>query len=126
VATKHVRGLEELVRDLRKLTPEVAQDMLLTSFEAGSVPLASKWKSDAPYETGAYRRSIQVVREAKRVVVGTDITDPPYPLFLEFGTRQMPPHPSLRPALDSSQDNIRRTIRFSIEKQLQRLWPGNK
>lgn len=32
--------------------------------------------------------------------VGTDLTDPPYPFFLEYGTSRMPAYPAARPAWD--------------------------
>ena len=32
--------------------------------------------------------------------VGTDLVDPPYPYFLEYGTSRMPAYPAARPAWD--------------------------
>jgi len=40
------------------------------------------------------------------VIVGTDLTDPPYPYFLEFGTSRMPAYPSARPAFEETKDQM--------------------
>lgn len=36
------------------------------------------------------------------VIVGTDLTDPPYPVFLEYGTSRMGARPSARPAFEQT------------------------
>jgi len=36
--------------------------------------------------------------------IGTDLIDPPYPFFLEYGTSRMPAYPSARPAFDEMKD----------------------
>jgi hypothetical protein len=36
--------------------------------------------------------------------VGTDLVDPPYPYFLEYGTSRMAARPSARPAFDEMKD----------------------
>ena len=122
-----MRGLAELQRDLRKLTPTELLDTLLTGLEAGALPLRNEWKEEAPYESGDYKRSIQIVREAERVVVGTDIVKPPYPFYLEFGTRRMhKAHPSARPAVDKTEDAVKRNTRRAVELRLNHLLPGHK
>jgi len=86
------------------------------SLIAGALLIANEWKRRAPYRTGTYRRSIHVAghpeltpdfegpslapdREPLTVKMGTAIIDPPYPIFLEYGTSRMPPKPSRGPAL---------------------------
>lgn len=36
--------------------------------------------------------------------VGTNLTDPPYPYFLEYGTSRMPARPAARQAVDERKD----------------------
>lgn len=39
-----------------------------------------------------------------QAVIFTDLTDPPYPFFLEYGTSRMPAYPAARPAFDEKKD----------------------
>jgi hypothetical protein len=41
--------------------------------------------------------------------VGTDLVDPPYPFFLEYGTSKMPAYPAARPAWDEMGDTAVKT-----------------
>lgn len=47
-------------------------------------------------------------------LVGTDITDPPYPYFLEYGTSRMPAYPAARPAFDERYPEAVRTAGIVI------------
>jgi len=74
-----------------------------------AMPIQNAWKEKAPVLTGTYRRSIHT--ETERVgadhvdaVIGTDLTDPPYPVFLELGTVHMAARPSAQPAFDEQVD----------------------
>lgn len=70
-------------------------------------------------KTGQMKRSIHPEVESSTVVkIGTDITDPPYPFFLEYGTSRMPPYSFLRPALDENKDKARREIRKALKQVL--------
>lgn len=67
------------------------------------------WQRRAPVRTGAYRNSITAQdagsghAAAPSWVVFTGLVSPPYPFFLEFGTRKMAPRPSAGPAAQSAQ-----------------------
>ena len=47
------------------------------------------------------------------VVVSTDLTDPPYPLFLEYGTSRMQAYPIARPAFT---ENIETALGMTVEQ----------
>ena len=49
------------------------------------------------------------IHGAMTAVVGTDLTEPPYPYFLEYGTSRMPAYPAARPAFDEQADTAIRT-----------------
>lgn len=57
-------------------------------------------------DTGSYLRSIMYEFVGTSVIIGTDISDPPYPMFLEFGTSRMPAYPHVRPMLDANEGKI--------------------
>lgn len=65
-------------------------------------------------KTGTMRRSIhsEPVDEFGElsVKVGTSLEKPPYPWWLEFGTRKMEAKPFLRPALDESEKEALKEI----------------
>lgn len=101
---------------LKALDDRASASVLSTAARAGGGVVAAEWralfrrKSDASFpgslprrQTGTYSRSITVVtvqssRSSALVHVGPTISNPPYPIYLEFGTSRMPPHPIARPA----------------------------
>jgi hypothetical protein len=48
--------------------------------------------------------------DAKTALIGTDLTDPPYPFFLEYGTSKMPAFPAARPAWDEMGEPAQKAI----------------
>lgn len=124
-------GLPELRAKVDRFRDQV-EDAMAISLEAAALPLENAWKdkisnfyNDAGYvgpdgkrglvETGTFLRSIHHERISSReVAVGTDIVDPPYPKYLEFGTSRMAPKPTARPALDESAPRMRSEFRASM------------
>lgn len=51
-------------------------------------------------------------------LIGTDLTDPPYPYFLEYGTTRMPAYPAARPAFDERYPEAVRTAGIVIGRAL--------
>ena len=58
-------------------------------------------------DTGDLLRSIIVEDRINEIEVGSIITDPPYPQWLEDGTDIMEPRPWLAPAITAHEDDIR-------------------
>lgn len=91
------RELDAAIAYLKREAPGALEKGLF----AGGLVLETKWKQLVPVRTGNYRRSIHTqVTAPGEITVGTDITDPPYPYFLEMGTSRMAARPSARPAFD--------------------------
>lgn len=65
-------------------------------------------------KTGTMRRSIHSeptdVHGELSVKIGTSLDEPPYPFWLEFGTKRMSPKPFLRPALDETEKEALKEI----------------
>jgi HK97 gp10 family phage protein len=98
-------GLPELNAQLDAFAREVSSGPFVeAALTAGALPVQNRWKQLAPFLSGRYRSSIhtEIIRNGTEPAaeVGTDITDPPYPLYLEYGTSRMGPRPSMRPAYD--------------------------
>lgn len=107
--TYSIQGVNHLMAKLGKLESELPE-MMSAALKTGALTIQNRWKervlSDA-YKTGNYMRSIQVGEPEisathARVEIGTDITNPPYPFFLEYGTSRMSARPTMTPAFDES------------------------
>lgn len=117
-------GGREIRGKVRRLANQV-EGAMATATEAAALPLENAWKENIRayplIETGSYMRSVHhEVEESGAghavVLVGSDIVDPPYPFFLEFGTSRMEPKPTARPALDESQDAMRREYSEAMQQ----------
>lgn len=73
-------------------------------------------------DTGALRKSITVEVEedggSVKGVVGSTITNPPYPAYLEYGTSKMKPRPWMTPAIESSMDYIKARYEKAMKDSL--------
>ena len=117
-------GMASLERKFRNLEKVAQEKMLEQALVAGALVVQNEWKTRTPYRTGSYRRSIHIGGHSSlapgfngtdigkqsspdggaSVIVGTSITDPPYPIFLELGTSRMTARPSCGPAFDAKKD----------------------
>lgn len=70
-------------------------------------------------DNGDLRRSITFeVEEHSNSVkgkVGSTINNPPYPVYLEYGTSRMQPRPWLRPSIEKSEDYIRKRYEQALK-----------
>ena len=117
-------GMASLERKFRALEKVAQGKMLEQALVAGALLVQNEWKTHTPYRTGTYRRSIHIgghtdlapgfegtdigkqsgSDSGASVIVGTSITDPPYPIFLEKGTSKMVARSSCGPAFDAKKD----------------------
>lgn len=79
--------------------------------------IEADWKARAPVKTGTYRRSIHTDEEPEPgvSVVGTSLTNPPYPVYLEYGTRYMAARPSATPAAEKGRRDFAANVRKELE-----------
>ena len=120
-------GVPEAAEALNEISEELAGQHLADAGMAGALIIEDQWKDDAPYKTGTYKRSIhrEVLHQSKdrvEIAIGTNIDDPPYPYFLEFGTSKMPPHPSARPAFDKKKDEAAREVEEALLERVDLIW----
>lgn len=139
-ATAKIVGSAHVARTFAQMEKSARGEVLETALTAGALLVANRWKENAPYKTGQYRRSIHVgghtdqtpdfegddlggnVHSATRaeVVIGTAITDPPYPRWLEDGTSRMSARPSAQPAFDETKaaalKEVHRALKILVTK----------
>lgn len=121
-------GNAELNRKLNSIKHHMGQ-LIADSLMVGAMPMNDRWKENIRtwplVETGAYMRSVHVELvtqsvDSAEVMVGTNLVNPPYPYFLEFGTWAMTPKPVARNALDSTWGDVQREAQRAFEYLLQR------
>jgi len=117
----------QLKEALSKLDVATVERLANLALKSGGLVIANEWKRRAPIKTGTYRRSIHVAGAAEKtpdfegteldepgdkltVKIGTNIKEPPYPEFLEYGTSRMPPHPSAGPAMDATREEVLKEV----------------
>jgi HK97 gp10 family phage protein len=123
-----VRGLEELKRELNKLSVAIGDRLINNAARAGARVVARQAKANAPVgETGALKKSLRVRRRSaddrrRGEVVAYAGTPLFYAKFQEFGTVKQPARPFLRPAVDESTvaiyDAIQRNLSVGIDREV--------
>lgn len=104
-------GLEECLGKVDHLI-EAIETALPVAALASAKPIENAWKRGVQanfFKTGNYMRSIHstVVSHAGRTLelhIGTDIVDPAYPIFGEFGTSRMKARPTMTPAFEANKE----------------------
>ncbi len=136
-------GLAEFDRKFRALEKLAQTEMLENALVAGALVVANEWKAEVPVETGTYRRSIHIGGHTEltpgfegkdmgslhkgrtpgsaHIAVGTNITDPPYPSYLENGTRRMAARPSALPAFLAKREEALKEFTEALRDMLRRL-----
>ena len=110
----------------RACNPGEAPDYFVT-IKGRRIPVKERWKphiASSPgnppaVDTGNLKQSIIMdARLPGEVEVGSTITEPPYPVYLEKGTSQMAARPWLQPAIDAVVSRIEENIKQRILKAL--------
>lgn len=104
-------GLSECLSKVDHLV-EAVDIALPVAALASAKPIENAWKRNVQtsfFKTGNYMRSIHstVVARTSRTLelhIGTDLTNPPYPFFGEYGTSRMRARPTMTPAFTSEQN----------------------
>lgn len=103
---------------LATLDAAVRPETLRSGLGAAAFFVEGKAKIKAPVDTGFLSNSIQVdevTEHQATVVAGAE-----YAIYQEMGTRFMPAHPFMRPAIEDNQTQIRQIILGVIARRAQR------
>lgn len=116
--------IRDFEQGLKAMDDAMSEQAMVNALKLGAGVFQRTWKRKVPYRSGTYRRSIKfkvLERSSQRVIVavGTNIVDPPYPVFLEYGTRKMKARPSARPAWDESKEGMQREVRASLKLMIE-------
>ena len=140
MVTMQIIGTQELALKLKLIKGITRKAVKLGLMEGGRViqnAAKENITKNKTIDTGTMRRSIDVrsLRGELAVLIGSPITDPPYPTFIEFGTAPhviknawgrgitvnhpgTQPKPFLRPALDENVNKAEKEIGIVINQVL--------
>jgi len=124
-----VTGTGQAVADIcLKVQADIQLGMTNTTVDNGKSYGKRKHHPSIPgaypaVDYGELRRSITVeVEEHKNRVdgrVGSIITNPPYPVYLEYGTSKMKPRPWLKPSVDKNEQFIKQRFDKALEVSIE-------
>lgn len=118
-----------LKADVAGMLRDVSHQSAIAALNAAGLVVASEWRRaiyDYPLvDTGTYGRSIGVevtVRDGEHAlaIIGTDIVDPPYPFFLEYGTSKMGAKVHARPAVERAEPEAQRALDSTLSAMIAR------
>jgi HK97 gp10 family phage protein len=119
-----IRGLEELKRELARLSDAAQGRLTRNALMAGARIAAKAARENAPVATGALKKSIKARWGApdKRSSVKTALVNTPvfYGALVEFGTVHVAPKPYMRPAVDENQGAMVAKMAENISKGIER------
>ena len=132
-----INGAKELERNLKRLPLTLERRVAKSAVRAGAAVIAKEAKQRAPVDTGVLKRSIKVVARSRRFgdAVASVVTragkrwqsknmDAWYAGLVEFGTRQRPATPFLRPAVDATQKQAVRAMAKKARERIAKLALG--
>jgi len=135
-----VTGLRELEEALKRLPEAVAKKVLRKSVRAGAKLVVDEARANVPVDTGLTRRAIaarggrsryanSVINvgvlssgaKARRYIKikGVKVDVPYYWKYLEFGTKNAPAQPFLRPAFEAQKTAAVEAIKQALAENLE-------
>jgi len=123
-----VTGLAELERQLLRLETEVAGKAVRGSLSFAARPMRDRARELAPRDTGNLSEQIQMRSELggaqRRVAATVHVLVRQrrgfYGALVEFGARQMPAQPFMRPAFDATAPEAVERFRASLARRIKR------
>jgi len=120
-----ILGIPELEKKLLKLEQAVQKKIVTKALRNAAKTVRNIAVANVPVDSGKLKNSIKVrsLKRRGRKVVGIEVVtgrrvdldiDPSdkyyYPAAVEFGTKDIPAHPFLRPALNNHKDRLIKEI----------------
>jgi HK97 gp10 family phage protein len=119
-----VRGIDELKRELARLSGPVAQRLSRNAAMAGARIIARRAKELVPVRSGKLRASLKAMRPAAGQKAGQRValagSKVFYSRFIELGTSKAAARPFLRPAADNNAAEIRARIEDNLSRGIDR------
>jgi len=116
-------GLSDLEKKMKDLGPKVQRKHMRTAVNAAARVVRDDAKTLVPVHTGTLKKAIKTKNRRERenkfrttfsVGVFDKTNETFYWRFVEFGTKNMPANPFLRPALINSKDSALNAMRIRL------------
>lgn len=114
-------GLRGVQSALRKFPAEVRSQLPRMVKEAAE-PVRARAQTLAPWKTGALAGSVRIVGGSNRIAVRAGGKKAFYARFQEYGTKKMPAHPFLKPAVEERGDRVRDVIDREMRQLIERTF----
>lgn len=125
-----VTGVKEIDRRLKALVPKLQKKVIRQAMRKGMKLVTAAAKANAPVRTGKLRKAIKtragkskkrgVIKVVTRVGEGDFQGETFYAAMVEFGTKNMPPHPFMAPAYDQTKDVAKKVAMDAIIEGVER------
>lgn len=127
-----VKGLEDVLKKLKKLPEKIQKRVVTGAIRAGSKPIIQEAKNLVPTKTGTLKKSIGVVKRRSRDKNITHFSVAPlkkkggwYAHFVEFGTSKMSAKPFMRPSFEKKGEEsikfVREYMKKRVDKEIAKL-----
>jgi HK97 gp10 family phage protein len=122
-----IKGLDEIEKRLKQLPQKVAKKVVRKAVREGAKPILKAAQSKVPVKTGALKKSLKVrAMKAKLAKGGAGVHvgvsdqwfkgDLFYGGMVEFGTKNMPAKPFIRPAYDEKKNEaVKVTVKHLLK-----------
>ena len=104
---------------LRSRLPEIAAALppeLDAALQQAADEIVVAAKERVPVDTGRLQRAIHAEKTDDGVAVLAGDSEAWYGMLVEHGTRYIPPHPFLIPALEENRDRIDRELQAAVRR----------
>lgn len=125
-----VTGIDELRDTLKNIAPKEARNLMRATIQAVAKDIAKDVKNNAPEDKGILKKAIKAKRKKShpnnpisQVLVGSgkrEKYDAYYWVFVEYGTRLIPPTPFVGPAKLRAQANMPERLKNEFGKKLEK------
>ena len=118
--------LSEFLDDLKALETKLRNKVVKKAQKDALTPIAAEIKDKVPVDTGELKAGVSKAKVGPRrqglITSEIEISTPednPHVLRTEFGTRDQPAQPVIRPVVDKSIDQIEEVIREALNKAIE-------
>lgn len=123
-----ITGTQDIQKILEEIAPKHARNLMRATIHGVASEIAKDAKQNAPRDTGNLKKSIKAHRAKSppdapisevRIKSGKGANSAFYWKFVEYGTKNMPEHPFIRPASERAKADFDKVLTEQFGKKLE-------